>query len=319
MSGHPDTEEELRRVLSALSMAARHHIIPSRIAMTFKGVLNIIFIYEDSFLRRCTHTLPHTPSNTHAHIHMHQAFTYTFIKLVNSTRLPALRTLILQNICLDTEARKAVLTALPVPKFGGNKPKGRGQAALMIHNPSSSSNSTSSTSLHTSFKPTTSTRTMLTLRPATPLLQLEHLVLRDICPIRPTWLQALFDCLAYHRVPLQTLECCRLYHCEGEVSMYDGLAAHLKIGNFPTLSSLTIYENGMRASAAVALIGGLDQGCPAVTSLSLESNYGRSSDYVSECGLLIKALSQASGHLHLSLQTPGLEELDVAEASEVLL
>jgi len=69
---------------------------------------------------------------------LQKAFTYTFLKLVNSAHLPALRTLILKGTCLDAEAREAVLAALPLPKLGNEKTKGHRQAAAMAQNLSSS-------------------------------------------------------------------------------------------------------------------------------------------------------------------------------------
>jgi len=130
-------------------------------------------------------------------------------------------------------------------------------------------------------------------------------VLSDINLVKSTSLHAFFDCLAYHHVALQTLECLNLYKAKSGSSMCDGLAAHLKFGNFPNLSSLTIHGYMLTENAAAALIDGLDKGCRAVTSLSWKSDYFSSS--AAGRGFLVKALSEASGKLLHSLQTLHLD------------
>lgn len=182
---------------------------------------------------------------------------------------------------------------------------------------SSSATLSSSSKLTATTNATTTATTTPALRPVTPLLQLQHLVLSDICPIRPTWFHAFFDCHAYHRVPLQTLEFRNLYTYKhrAEVNKFGGLAAHLKYGNFPDLSSLAIHENTMTESAAAALIDGLDKGCGGVTSLSLSSDCRWDSE--DDCGLLVKALSEATGSLLRSLQMLNLNWRSLTSA-EVL-
>lgn len=121
-------------------------------------------------------------------------------------------------------------------------------------------------------------------------------MLSDIHPIRPTWFHAFFDCLAYHHVPLQTLECHNLYNYKhrAEVNKFGGLAAHLKYGNFPNLSSLAIHEYMMTEGAAAALIDGFGKGCRAVTRLALGCECSPPDS--AERGLLLQALSRASGN-----------------------
>lgn len=209
---------------------------------------------------------------------MEKAFNQTLIKLVNSAHLPALRTLVLKKMCLEDKTWKAMLAALPMPK--PSKMTIEGQACVAaVQDPLSS---------------TLPSTTAPALCPSTPLTQLEHLVLDRIWSVKPRYLHAFFDCLAYHHVPLQTLECSSVYNrCfKAGVSMYQVLAAHLKFGNFPALTSLTIYEYMMEESSAAALIDGLNKGCRAVTFLSLRSE-GRPPDSA-ERGLLLKALSQAT-------------------------
>jgi len=79
------------------------------------------------------------------------------------------------------------------------------------------------------------------LRPITPLIQLEHLVLSRIWWVKPTLLHAFFDCLACHHVPLRKLECRNLYNYKNGMNMYSGPAADLWFGIFSTLTSLTVY------------------------------------------------------------------------------
>lgn len=74
--------------------------------------------------------------------------------------------------------------------------------------------------------------------------------------------------------------------------MCEGLAAHLKIGNFSALASLTVYELMMEESSAAALIDGLNNGCRAVTRLSLGCKCSPPDS--AERGLLVGALSRAS-------------------------
>jgi hypothetical protein len=166
-----------------------------------------------------------------SHKHTQKAFNYTFTKIVSSVHLPALRTLILEDVRLDKKAWKSVVAALPMPKLG--------QADVMVRKRN---------------KMKTTTTTPSTLRTVTPLIRLRHLVLIHISGMRPVILHRLFDYLAYHHVALQTLKCRYLYGYRWErkpkagVEMYQGLDAHLKFGNFPALTSFTIDESMINES-----------------------------------------------------------------------
>jgi hypothetical protein len=183
-----------------------------------------------------------------------QSFTYAFIELVKSSKFPALRALTLDGSQLRSEAWSAVFAGLPMPKR------------------KSSSDSSSAASSTKTKKPTTTVprKKKKAFAPfLTPLAQLEHLVLCNVHFANFYVLLKLFDGLAYHKTPLRTLECCRLFsHSVGQPA-YEGLAAHLKKGAFPALSSLTVHNTNLEESIAGALIRGMDKGCRAVRCLSL--------------------------------------------------
>jgi len=78
-------------------------------------------------------------------------------------------------VSLEADTREAILAALSVPKSFSSIPI-------------------------TATNTTTTTPIAPTSRPVTPLIQLEHLVLDCIYSIRPAFIHAFFDCLAYHQV-----------------------------------------------------------------------------------------------------------------------
>lgn len=105
----------------------------------------------------------------------------------------------------------------------------------------------------------------------TPLVKLEHLVLRNvhIASAATVTLLRLFDGLAYHKAPFHTIECTRLFGTSMGLPAYKRLAAHLEKGAFPALSSLTVHDMSFDDDTTAALIKGMGKGCRALKLLSL--------------------------------------------------
>lgn len=163
---------------------------------------------------------------------------------------------------LRSEAWRAVFAGLPLPK-----PK---------KEVTSTSSSSSTASSAKTKKATTTAPRKKKNPPApflTPLAQLEHLVLCNVHIAKPSTLLRLFDGLAHHKAPLRTLECRRLFNYSVAQPAYEGLAAHLKKGAFPALSSLTVHNIDLGDNTGTALISGMDKGCRAVTRLSLGRDF----------------------------------------------
>lgn len=138
---------------------------------------------------------------------------------------------------------------------------------------SSFSSSSSTTSSTKTKKTTTVSRKKKSPAPfLTPLVRLEHLVLRNVHIANSTTLLRLFDGLAHHKASLRTLECHQLLSASVGQPAYEKLAVHLKKGAFPAISSLTVHNMTLEESTAAALIKGMDKGCRAVTCLSLGRN-----------------------------------------------